>query len=128
MLRNAENRLGRLTVVLEMRLHDADYFHRLLDVPVAYTLFSLNLQATDKVLEQLESGRRTLVDHRKALANLDVPLGVSHRVSRVWLTIALQPWRVDFLRAATVVRRSWLTTRLLPVVRMIPGDGATPDS
>jgi hypothetical protein len=78
MLCNSEHRVGRLAMVLEMRLHAADDFEGLFDVPVTDVRLCGGLQPVEKILEGRQSSPWVLVDHCETPANSGMPLNVVH--------------------------------------------------
>jgi hypothetical protein len=77
-LRNAKQRLGGVTMVFKVRLHDADHFERLFDMPLADVLLRFILDLAQKLFQGFQCSLGLALDEREAGAKLDVPLGMSH--------------------------------------------------
>jgi len=65
-------------MVFKVRLHDADHFERLFDVPVADVLLCFTLELTPEILQRFQCSLRFALDQRETGTKLDVPLGMSH--------------------------------------------------
>ena len=65
-------------MVFKVRLHDADHFERLFDVPVADVLLRFTLELALKLFQGFQCSLRFVLDERETGTKLDVPLGMSH--------------------------------------------------